>query len=515
MPEPLDSLEAIHHAARSIRALLAARGEWLYARSPGGTTRAVRRSEIDVRVAHGQLIFSCWNDAGARVWRIGAWEWTGEKLLLEAKRRAGAERATLELIPRSLVRDALDLIGETRHTRCCVLAQMACALWPGAKIIRAGLSAGARRGQPGRNARILIRRRNEIIAVTGSVAPDETQDTDALLSSALIWLARLGERASVPPVRRLCLVAGARQVDSLLERLALLRAEVRSIISVYEIDENWETLTPAVSVEPAQLWSESPPRLRRSFLSGASQEAASIVSLAPEAIDIVRARHGETLRFHGLAFARVRRLMNVARIWFGVEGARRRRLLDESTEAEWFDLIAELAQHRTARAADRQHWLYRAAPEAWLESILRRDITRLDPGLRLAPLHAQFRTTQAKGRGGGARPVDLLALRRDGRLAVIELKVTEDREHVLQGTDYWRRVEAHRRCGNITRARLFGDAHIEDAPPLVYLVAPLLRHHRAFQTLSRAVSPEIELYRFDLNEDWRAGVRTMRRTCIN
>ena len=37
--------------------------------------------------------------------------------------------------------------------------------------------------------------------------------------------------------------------------------------------------------------------------------------------------------------------------------------------------------------------------------------------------------------------MDLLALRQDGRLVVIELKVSEDREHVLQGADYWRRVE--------------------------------------------------------------------------
>ena len=94
---------------------------------------------------------------------------------------------------------------------------------------------------------------------------------------------------------------------------------------------------------------------------------------------------------------------------------------------------------------------------------------------------------------------------------VIELKVREDREHVLQGADYWRRVEAHRRCGNLQRARLFGDAKIEDEPPLVYLVAPGLRFHRAFDRLARAITPSIEIYRFDINEDWRAGVRVMRR----
>ncbi|HKG15718.1 MAG TPA: hypothetical protein VKB12_20525, partial [Pyrinomonadaceae bacterium] len=144
---------------------------------------------------------------------------------------------------------------------------------------------------------------------------------------------------------------------------------------------------------------------------------------------------------------------------------------------------------------------------------LRRDVTRLDPGLRLAPLHAQFRATRA-GPHGAARPVDLLALRRDGRLVVVELKVSEDAALALQGADYWRRVESQRRHGNIARARLFGDAELADEPPLLYLVAPMLRFHRSFHTLARCLTPEIETYRLDLNEDWRSGVRVVRRSRV-
>jgi hypothetical protein len=39
----------------------------------------------------------------------------------------------------------------------------------------------------------------------------------------------------------------------------------------------------------------------------------------------------------------------------------------------------------------------------------------------------------------------------------------------------------------------------------------MLRFHRAFHTLARSITPEIETYRLDLNEDWRAGVRVVRR----
>jgi hypothetical protein len=131
----------------------------------------------------------------------------------------------------------------------------------------------------------------------------------------------------------------------------------------------------------------------------------------------------------------------------------------------------------------------------------------------LAPLNAQVRAPHDPP--GVPRPVDLLALRQDGRLAVIELKVAADREHVFQGLDYWTRIELHRRWGTIQRSRLFDDAKIADDPPLVYLVAPMLSFHRDFATLARAVAPEIEIYRFDLNEDWRAGIKVTRRLRCN
>jgi hypothetical protein len=72
----------------------------------------------------------------------------------------------------------------------------------------------------------------------------------------------------------------------------------------------------------------------------------------------------------------------------------------------------------------------------------------------------------------------------------------------------------HHRAGYIRRARLFNEAEISDEPPLVYLVAPMLSFHRGFQTLARAITPEIEMYRFDISEDWRAGVRVTRRVAL-
>jgi hypothetical protein len=511
MIERLASLASIKDAERRIRELVDAYGEWLCVQEGAqGAATPLQKGECDFRVSHGRLIFSCWNDEGALALRITGWEWTGAKLLLEATRRWATESLRVELIPRSGVEAMAATISATRRERCQHLAQLACASLPGAGIERACLSTGARRGQPGRYARIILRQSFERTAVTGTVAQSIRNEADAFVSSALIWFTRVSERARQPYLHKLWLIVEPDSVEALGERLALLRDELRRVISLYRIDAGWREIERAELPSLDELLETAPERFRRPVREALSESAARIRLLEPGAIDVVRSRRGETVRFHGLACARVRRLMNREHVWFGIEGARRR-LLDESTRGEWRKLLLDLKEHRLASAPDKNHALYRAAPEAWLESLLRRDIRQLDPGLRLAPLHAQFRPTHA----GGARPIDLLALRRDGRLVVIELKVSEDREHVLQGADYWRRVEAHRRRGHISQAKIFGEAEISDEPPLVYLVAPTLRFHRAFNTLARAITPTIEIYRFELNEDWRAGVRVMRRETLN
>jgi hypothetical protein len=98
---------------------------------------------------------------------------------------------------------------------------------------------------------------------------------------------------------------------------------------------------------------------------------------------------------------------------------------------------------------------------------------------------------------------------------VVELKTSEDNGLPFQAADYFRRVEIYRRAGVIRDARLFGDRPVAYLPPLVYAVSPGLRFARSFGSLARTLSPEIEIYRFDINEDWRAGVRVMRRVRAN
>ncbi|HEX8635321.1 MAG TPA: hypothetical protein VF703_14330 [Pyrinomonadaceae bacterium] len=511
----LTSLDDREEARRRLAEILEARVEWFCAETREGAGVPLGRGEWELMSSHGALYFSYRNERGlARVWRVAGWDWAGERLRLDATRRMGAERATLELVPRASVREGVETLKAARRAACERLAALVCEATGNARVERASLSAGARRSEPGRYARIALRVGRERVAVTGAVVPLAAHEADACLASAVLWWRRevvKSHRGAGAP--RLWLVVSPDLKDAIAARLALLGEAVRREIELFETDEGWRNLTRIAPLSLAQTLAAAP-RFRRPPRAELSETAARIVALAPEAIDAVRARHGETLRFHGLSFARIRRWMSHERVWFGVGRAPRVLLADDNLP-QFSKLIDELREHRRAAAVDHRHAFYASAPEAWLESLLRRDITRLDPGLRLAPLYAQFRTP-AHGVGGAAsaRPVDLLALRRDGRLVVIELKVSEDAALPLQGAHYWQRVEAHRRRGDLTRTRLFGDAHIADEPPLVYLVAPFLRFHRHFDLLTRLISPAIEMYRFDLNEDWRACVRVLRRAGV-
>ena len=497
-------------AYEQITLLFREHAEWLFVSD--GVVQPLRREEMEVSLVRQKLVFSCWTEAGTRVWRLLGWDWNGQLLELKVSRRMGAEVSLIELIPRTTAKVVTATIKAARQMLCERLAQLAAAFETDTAVERLSLSRGTKPGQPGRYAQIVLRRRRERIAVTGPVVSTQPSVVDAFLSSALLWFQRASDRVKPPPVQQLWLVVSPELLKPLIYRLALLRSGLRSVIKVFTVDDHLTALSEVLCPDKDELWKKRLARFPPVAAATPGELTSAIVAEALDAIDVVHSRHGETLRYFGLPFARVRSLLGHERVWFGIDRAHRC-LLDEATLHDWQNLLHDLREHRSPSALDHRHSFYRAAPEAWLESLLRRDITKLDPGLIIAPLHAQFRT--ARGAKLGIRPIDLLALRQDGRLVVIELKVSEDREHVLQGADYWRRVEAHRRRGHIAKARLFGPRVISDAPPLVYLVAPTLRVHPSFPTLARCISPDIEMYRFDINEDWRSGVRVMRRQRVN
>jgi hypothetical protein len=209
--------------------------------------------------------------------------------------------------------------------------------------------------------------------------------------------------------------------------------------------------------------------------------------------------------------------------------------------------------------------LYRAAPERWLESVLRHDLAPLtrnlahtrsrgtarsaglfandpDPDTRgnridpeslphddtnahtsrvlphLDPKHVYTQVPAIAGASDRGM-LDLLGVTADGRLAVLELKAHDDLHFALQGLDYWIRVRHHHRetadpntgLGEFQRHGYFRGVELSPLPPRLYLVAPALHIHPATETVLRYLSPAVEWNLLALDERWRQQIRVVWR----
>ncbi len=138
---------------------------------------------------------------------------------------------------------------------------------------------------------------------------------------------------------------------------------------------------------------------------------------------------------------------------------------------------------------------------------MREDVTHVD-----AALDARYVYSQVFASAGGEHGIlDLLAVTRSGRLAILELKASEHIHLPLQAADYWLRVREHLERGEIARYGYFSGVELQKIPPLVYLVAPALRFHPSTDELLKYLSPELKVVRVGLAESWRRGLRVVMR----
>ena len=109
--------------------------------------------------------------------------------------------------------------------------------------------------------------------------------------------------------------------------------------------------------------------------------------------------------------------------------------------------------------------------------------------------------------------LDLLAVDFQGRLAIVELKASEDLHLPLQALDYWMRVKWHLERGDFARAGYFPGLTIRPEPPRLILVAPASHFHPANETILRFFSSEVAVERIGLGLEWRREVRVAFRQC--
>src|SRR6185436_3905792 len=112
----------VESAYQEIAALLREYAEWLFVSD--GVAQSLRRDEIEVVVERGRLLVSCWTEKGTRLWRVIAWEWNGQLLVLQVSRKMGAEVSLIELIPRTSAKAITATIRAAREGRCERLSQL-------------------------------------------------------------------------------------------------------------------------------------------------------------------------------------------------------------------------------------------------------------------------------------------------------------------------------------------------------------------------------------------------------
>lgn len=400
-------------------------------------------------------------------------------------------------------------------------------------------------------ARGSLVRGNSAWAVIGVNEQESAPTIDGILTLGILWLHHCREAGGGRRLYQGLKIVLPRGTAMLtLSRMAWLNQDAAKW-DLWELDQSTEEMTQHDAADQGNMRTRlvhlpDPDAAKERFASSTEQVMQLIPAEEHQRVE-QRLRSSSELAFllHGMEFARIRAgfapnsFTQIMEITAGVGPAEMP--LTDSTRGELQEKIAELFARRRAldpadvfaragtgsarrigastspaharmqlksrpvNGAAARDPLYRASPERWLESMLRRDLTPLTRNLapadidsqhprrpRLASeldpdsignradavqsverdfdgnaLRSEHRSLRAHEEIQQSRVIprldprhvyaqvpaiagasdrgllDLLGVTADGRLAVIELKVEDDIHFALQGLDYWIRVRHH------------------------------------------------------------------------
>jgi hypothetical protein len=318
-----------------------------------------------------------------------------------------------------------------------------------------------------------------------AIACPPEADAGAVLSFGLIWLSYLRAREQRVTVEGLVVyVPSGHEQTAALRILCLDPAAARFELFAYSAEDF------VVRIDPRD-HGNLDTRLESCRRAAGQRDGAWDRVLALPGVEAILKHNGRaSLRVRGLEFAEL-----------GGEETR------EGPVEELERMVEELDRARSPGAADREHPLYRRYPEAWLESQVRSQIEIVDATLLPDPVYGQVPAF-----AGGERGIlDLLAIDRAGRLAILELKASADLHLPLQALDYWIRVKWHLDRGEFPERGYFPGLALRPDPPRLLLVSPSLDFHPTSEALLGYFSPAIEVERIGLGVEWRKGLQVMFR----
>lgn len=331
------------------------------------------------------------------------------------------------------------------------------------------------------------------------MAPEEPDASSTALSFGLIWLDYLRRREKHVAVEGLLLFLPDGYEHTTCLRVPWLDStRARILVYVYTPEGGEEPVDPAEYTNLDTVLEDQ--RRARPACPPLWEALLARVKDLPGVEEITRSDGGRSLRVRGLEFAE----LAGSTVRFGVEQRRRasERHLDEIAR-----LAAQLGRLRRAEATDRANPLYRLLPERWLESQVRAHLERIDASLRPQPVYGQVPAFA----GGERGVIDLLAVDCTGRLAVLELKASQDIHLPMQALDYWMRVRWHLEQGDFPRCGYFPGISLRPDPPRLLLIAPALEFHPTSETILSFFHPQVEVERIGLGVEWRKEIQVLFR----
>jgi hypothetical protein len=329
-----------------------------------------------------------------------------------------------------------------------------------------------------------------------AIACPPGQDAAAVVSFGLIWLDYLRRRERKLTVEGLALYTPEGREHPVSLRLLCLNPEsARFLLFSYSAEGYVNGIDPT---DFGNIDSRLE-QCRRTAPNGEHPLWERIHS-QPGVESITRHDGRISLRVKGLEFASI----EDGELRFGL---RQRHVARENNAGEIEALARELTALRSPDAPSRTHTLYREYPEAWLESEVRSSIQTINADLLPSPLYGQVPAFAGVERG----VLDLLAVDRAGRLAVLELKASPDLHLPMQALDYWIRVKWHLDRGEFCSHGYFPGFELRPDPPRLLLVSPALDFHPTTESLLSFLAPSISVERIGVGVKWRKGLEVMFR----
>ncbi len=456
--------------------------------------------QYEVRSQGPTTLLHLWSSQQSLVRRvIRLEEQSRGAVVLEVARFGHSRNARLEVAGAA---DAREVARVGREQWCDRLRQLLADRFPDESIVSLVTGANLSRSLSGSFARGVMVRGRESVVVLGAAPGLDRSTIDGILTFGILWLDQMRERSRGKSCRGLRLFVPRGTGGVTVHRLAALACP--SEVELYEYEPlHWRVHRVPVSDAGNLATWLVPRRELDAALATASPEVERIRQLNPSAIrvEVAAATRDVALRFRGLEFARYQQ----GAMWFGLGDSSK--ILTRERWPALEALVGQLAAHRHPLAPDTKHKLYRAQPERWLETIVAADAARIDARLDLRHIYSQIPAFVSGNHG----IIDLLGITRDGRLAVLELKASEDIQLIMQAVDYWLRVRWHQEQNDFRRFGYFPDIDLQGRPPLLFLLAPSFQFHPSSEIVLRYMSREIEIVRIGLSENWRRNLRVVLR----